>query len=191
MQSKKTADLPPISLYSDKAIYDEFMRRHQDRRVREMEREEMTKKEAKHLGQQQLPDLTEYDLTQEDCPRGMPPLADVIKETQKLGLPDSDAEYIYDSWLANGFKNGRGLKIASWKAAVRIWNVNRFFPSLKKAKPKPGELMTNAILDALAANPAYKKLDVQGEAWKFKAWCKEREHQPLVTSFVKWLNRML
>ena len=121
----------------------------------------------------------------------MPPLTDVKRETLKLGLPDSDAEHIYDSWLVSGFKNGRGLKIASWKAAIRIWHRNGYFPSQKKPKAAPGELMTNEILDALAANPAYKKIDVQAEGWKFKEWCERTGNKPLVTSFIKSLNAKL
>ena len=154
----------------------------------------MTKKEAKHIGQTQLPHLTEYDETTADKEarhRGMPPLAHVKIETAKLGLPDSDAEAIYDSWLMSGFRSARGLKIASWKAAIRIWNRNGWFPSQKKDAPAAAGEMTNEILDALAKNPAYRKVDVQKQAWAFATWCKENNHQPLVTSFVKFLNSKL
>src|SRR5271154_7228501 len=126
----------------------------------------MTRKEAKHIGQRPL--LSEYEETPEDKDarhKGMPPLCDVKIETARLGLPDTDADAIYDSWLMSGFRSARGLKIASWRAAVRIWHRNKFFPSQKNNTPKPGELMTNEILDVLAANPAYKKIDVQKEAW--------------------------
>ena len=149
-----------------------------------------SKKEQKHMGQ--LPLLSQYDeeRTTEKHP-GMPPLSDVIQETKKLGLPDSDAEHIWDSWLVSGFKNGRGLKIASWKAAIRMWHRQGFFPSQKKPQAAPGELMTNEILDALAQNPAYKKIDVQAEGWKFKEWCERTGNKPLVTSFIKSLNAKL
>ena len=150
----------------------------------------MTRKEQKHIGQ--LPLVSEYDeQTTEDRPRGMPPLIDVKLVTRKLGLPDSDAEHIYDSWLVSGFKNGRGLRIASWKAAIRMWHRSGFFPSQKKPQAAPGELMTNEILDALAANPAYKKIDVQKEGWAFSEWCKRTGNRPLVTSFIKSLNAKL
>jgi hypothetical protein len=147
------------------------------------------KKTEQHRGQQPL--ISEYEVTPEDRPRGMPSLSQIKAETSKLGLPDSDAEHLYDVWLVSGFRNGRNQEIKSWTAAVRIWFRNSYFPSLKKADPKAGGLMTNDILDALADNPAYKKIDVQKEAWVFKAWCQENGHQPLVTSFVKRLNAKL
>jgi hypothetical protein len=150
----------------------------------------MTRKEQKHIGQ--LPLVSEYDeQAAEDRHRGMPALCDVKSETRKLGLPDTDAEAIYDSWLVSGFKTARGLRIASWKAAIRIWNRNGYFPSQKKNPVTNAGEMTNSILDALSENPAYKKVDVQAEAWKFAAWCKENDHKPLVTSFVKFLNAKL
>lgn len=72
----------------------------------------------------------------EKRPLGMPGLPVIKTETAKLGLPDSDAETIYYSWLANGFKNGRGRKIVSWTATIRTWYLNRYFPSQKLARPK-------------------------------------------------------
>lgn len=150
----------------------------------------MTKKEARLSGQQPL--ISQYDeAAPEDRPKGMPSLNQIKTETAKLGLPDSDAEHLYDVWLVSGFRNGRNQAIKSWTAAIRIWHRNRYFPSLKVAQPKPGELMTNEILDALAANPAYKKIDVQAEAWKFKEWCQRTGNRPLVTSFIKSLNAKL
>jgi hypothetical protein len=152
----------------------------------------MTKKEERHIGQRPL--ISEYDETlddREERHRGMPPLADVKKETDRLGLPHSDAEAIYDSWLMSGFRSARGLKIASWKAAIRIWHRSKFFPSQKKPFYQAGELMTNEILDALAQNPAYKKIDVQKEAWAFKQWCEQNDKPKLVTSFIKSLNTKL
>lgn len=67
-------------------------------------------------------------------PNGMPSLAVIKRETAKLGLPDSDAEAIYDSWLTNGFRTARGLKIQSWHAAVRTWWRNHWFPSQRAAR---------------------------------------------------------
>ena len=154
-----------------------------------------SKKEIKHLNQRQLPGVTEYDEQRENngekLPKGMPTLSEIRSFTAKMNLPDSDAEAVYDSWLMNGFKTGYGNGIKSWTAALRHWQRNKFFPSQKIAPAKPGELMTNEILDALAANPAYKKIDVQAEAWKFKKWCCDNGHRSLVTSFVKFLNAKL
>jgi hypothetical protein len=150
-----------------------------------------SKKIQKHTGQRQLPGVTEYEEVSEDRPKGMPTLAMIKIETARLGLPDSDAEHLYDIWLRDDFRTKHGSKVRSWTAAIRIWFRNGYFPSLKKTKPKPGELMTNEILDALAANPAYKKLDVQAEGWAFAKWCKQNDRQPLVTSFIKSLNAKL
>jgi hypothetical protein len=179
----QTTDLPPLSLYSDKEIFDEFMKRYQREHFREM-----TKKEQKHIGQQPL--ISEYDHVPEDRPRGMPSLSQIKAETAKLGLPDSDAAHLYDTWLVSGFRSKTG-PIRSWTAAIRLWFRSGYFPSLKVAKPKPGELMTNEILDALAQNPSYKRVDVQAEAWKFKEWCERTGNRPLVTSFIKSLNTKL
>lgn len=152
----------------------------------------MTKKEAKHAGQTQLPNLTEYeDPATEDRHRGMPPLADVKTETRKLGLPDADAEHIYDSWLVSGFKNGRGLRIASWKAAIRIWFRSGFFPSQKKHTPKAGELMSYEILDDIATWTAFKKLDVHKLGGEYKQWCEKNDRPKLVSGFIKLLNAKL
>jgi hypothetical protein len=154
----------------------------------------MTRKEQRHMGQQQLPDLTIYDETPEERDarhRGMPPLAHVKIETQRLGLPDGDAEAIYDSWLMSGFRSARGLKIASWKAAVRIWHRNKFFPSQKNHEPKPGELMTYEILDDIASWTAFKKLDVHRLGTEFKEWCEKNDRPKLVASFIKLLNAKL
>jgi hypothetical protein len=148
----------------------------------------MTKKEQNHTGQRPL--ISEYEAAPEDRPRGMPSLNQIKNETIKLGLPDSDAEHLYDVWLVSGFRSKTG-PIRSWTAAIRIWFRNGYFPSQKKMKPKPGELMTNEILDALAANPAYKRIDVQAEGWAFAKWCKQNDRQPLVTSFIKSLNAKL
>jgi hypothetical protein len=66
----------------------------------------------------------------------MPALELIQAETAKLGLPETDAECMYKSWLANGFKNGRGQKIRDWRAAVSVWYHRGYFPSLKKKQRK-------------------------------------------------------
>jgi hypothetical protein len=67
-------------------------------------------------------------------PPGMPALELIQAETAKLGLPDTDAECMYKSWLVNGYKNGRGQKIRDWKAAVSVWYHRGFFPSQQKKR---------------------------------------------------------
>lgn len=150
-----------------------------------------SKKTQKHLGQRQLDGVTEYDTQTEKLPKGMPTLGMIKVETQRLGLPDSDAEHLYDSWLVSGFKTARGIKVVSWTAAIRLWHRNKYFPSQKKATPKPGELMTYEILDDIATWTAFKKLDVHKEGTEFKEWCEKNDRPKLVSSFIKRLNAKL
>lgn len=147
----------------------------------------MSKKEEKHMGQRQLDGVTEFEEAAEDRPRGMPPLSEIKAATAKLGLPDSDAEHLYDVWLMSGFKTSRGNRIASWRAAIRLWHRAGYFPSQKKDQ---GE-MTNAFLEKLARSGAYKTLDVYKEARSFKEWCDANNRRPLVTAFVNLLNSRL
>jgi hypothetical protein len=124
-------------------------------------------------------------------PMGMPPLAAIKTEIKRLGLHDSDAEFVFDKWLSSGFKDGCNRRVKDWRASIRNWARCEFLPSQKKVTPKPGELMTNAILDALALNPSYKKIDVQKSAFEFKDWCERNDRPKLVTSFIKFLNAKL
>jgi hypothetical protein len=48
----------------------------------------------------------------------------------------SDGEYIYNSWLVNGFKTARGAKVQNWKAAIKVWQLAGYFPSQKKSPVK-------------------------------------------------------
>jgi molecular chaperone DnaK (HSP70) len=89
------------------------------------------KKEQKHIGQKPL--LNEFEEGELDKrPKGMPPLCDIQTEVARHGLASSDAQDIYDHWLMNGFKTGRGVAIKNWKAAIRVWKANEWFPSQKK-----------------------------------------------------------
>jgi hypothetical protein len=67
-------------------------------------------------------------------PNGMPCLELIKAETARLGLPDSDAQGIHDAWLTNGYKTARGLQIKDWKAAIRTWFANDWFPSQKRKR---------------------------------------------------------
>jgi hypothetical protein len=90
----------------------------------------------KNAGQQWLPEVQKgVEESFGDRPKGMPTLAMIKTITATLGLPDSDAEALYDAWLANGFRTGRGRKIINWQATLRTWNHNRFFPSQKLKRP--------------------------------------------------------
>jgi len=66
----------------------------------------------------------------QDRPVGMPCLSVLRTEVKRMGLPVSDADYVYDHWLTNGFKTKTG-KIRDWKAALRNYHRNRWLPSLR------------------------------------------------------------
>jgi hypothetical protein len=68
-----------------------------------------------------------------DRPKGMPTLAMIKQETARFGLPDSDAEAIYDVWLSNGFTLKGGAKIKDFKATMRTWHRNHWFDSQRRA----------------------------------------------------------
>jgi hypothetical protein len=89
-------------------------------------------KKKKHDGQLPLPHIPAA-LEEGQRPKGMPTLAMIKTATARYGLPDSDAEFLYDSWLMNGFKTARGQKIMNWQAAVRNWHRAGYFPSLRRA----------------------------------------------------------
>jgi len=53
--------------------------------------------------------------------------------TDKLKLPRSDGLWLWDHWMASGFRiNGRPM--ASWKHGASNWKAQRYFPSLKDQK---------------------------------------------------------
>ncbi len=96
----------------------------------------MASKKLNH-GQTWMPGVQQaVERSFEDRPKGMPTLAMIKTETAKLGLPDSDAEELYDVWLRDDFKR-KGVRIKSWHAALRIWYRNGFFPSQRKAAKQP------------------------------------------------------
>lgn len=66
-------------------------------------------------------------------PPGMP-RPDVIRtEVIRQSLTRADADYLIDHWLGNGFKTGRN-KIRDWKAVIRKWKTENWFPSQKWQK---------------------------------------------------------
>ena len=104
------------------------------------EKKEVTKKEK--IGAQLPLDPIEQGLEEaviaSDRPKGMPALSVIKTEVAKHGLPVSDAEYLYDSWLLNGYTLKGGKRIQDWKASIRVWKRNEWFPSQRKAaKAKP------------------------------------------------------
>jgi hypothetical protein len=70
-------------------------------------------------------------------PHGMPPLSEVKIEATRMGLSQLDAEAIFDCWLTNGFRTKTG-RIRDWRAAMRTWKREGWFPSQKQAKALGG-----------------------------------------------------
>jgi hypothetical protein len=58
----------------------------------------------------------------------MPSLEQITVETRALGLPDSDADQLYDYLLR------KGHRVGDYKATVRCWHRIKGFPSQKKFK---------------------------------------------------------
>jgi hypothetical protein len=87
----------------------------------------------RNFGQQWIPEVQQsVENSYQSRPSGMPSLAVIKQETKKLGLPDSDAEHIYDVWLMDGFKTKHG-PIRSYKAAIRNWYRKKWFHSQRSA----------------------------------------------------------
>lgn len=92
-----------------------------------------SKKQKKTDGQLPLPHVpAALEINQGPRPKGMPSLSVIKQETAKLGLPDTDAEAMYDTWLANGFRTKTG-PIKDWKAALRNYVRHSWLPSLRRA----------------------------------------------------------
>lgn len=90
-----------------------------------------SRKKPKNFGQQFLPAVQKAaDSNYEGRPLGMPALAVLATELARLGIPESDAEYLYDRWLTNGFTTG-GRPIRNWRAAARTWFRSGWLPSQK------------------------------------------------------------
>jgi hypothetical protein len=49
---------------------------------------------------------------------------------REVGLFANDAEWLWNKWEANGWVNGKN-KIKDWRATVRAWKVQQYFPSQK------------------------------------------------------------
>jgi hypothetical protein len=70
---------------------------------------------------------------QENLIPPLPPLSEVSAYCAKLGLPATDAKYLHDLWLSNGFKNNGGA-IVDWQAAIRARKARNFLPSLEQVR---------------------------------------------------------
>jgi hypothetical protein len=65
-------------------------------------------------------------------------------------------------------------------------------PKVPDLPPKPKLMMDALQLDMIASDPVYKGLDVRGQAWKFKRWCRAQSPpaQETVKRFKVWLSRV-
>jgi hypothetical protein len=80
----------------------------------------------------------------------MPLFTNLKLEILRIGLPAEEAEFMWDYWLANGFRNGKG-PVRDWKAVLRVWKARKWFPSQKERPPlkiQSNEL-TEAAIDEL------------------------------------------
>jgi len=58
--------------------------------------------------------------------------SEVVAYCATLGLPASDAQYIFAHWQGNGFmRSGKAIK--DWEAVCRAWRLAGYFPSQKQA----------------------------------------------------------
>jgi hypothetical protein len=103
-------------------------------------------RKPKNYGQKSLPNLDAQIEAETEgkkgrpLNRGMPVLAEIQAYAAEIGLTGEDGEHIHDIWLTNGFRLKTGLKIHDFRAAMRIWKRNGFFPSQKKAAAATKEL---------------------------------------------------
>jgi hypothetical protein len=91
----------------------------------------------RNYGQKPLPGVEEQieaETAKNEQPIGGMPALELIKTYMAgLGLSTEDAEAMYDHWLANGFRLRGGNRIKDWRAVIRNWSRNEWFPSQKKA----------------------------------------------------------
>jgi hypothetical protein len=90
-----------------------------------------------------------------DRPATMPPYSVIKTEVLRLGLTETDAEAINDVWLSNGFTLKGGRKIKDFKAAIRTWHRNEWFPSQRTAaknKPVDNKERIRAAAERMQAN---------------------------------------
>lgn len=93
----------------------------------------MPRKKVENKGQQVISIVQkalEEEVRESGRLPGMPTLVQVRAEAKLKGLLESDAEYLYDHWLANGYKTGKN-RVKDWRAVIRTWKACQWFPSQK------------------------------------------------------------
>lgn len=112
----------------------------------------------KHIGQLPLDGVEqslEDAVVSSDRPKGMPSLSEIKSEVLRQGLTKEDAEHMHDIWLLNGYTLKGGKRVQDWKAAVRVWKRNEYFPSQRKAakaKPIDDKERVRAAIERMQAN---------------------------------------
>ena len=94
----------------------------------------MPQKQNQHDGQQPLINQFNGDSPPDKRPIGMPSLDMIATELALYGLPKTDADFLYDYWLTNGFRLGNGLKVKDWRALIRNWHRSGWLLSQKQAE---------------------------------------------------------
>ena len=95
------------------------------------------RKKPTNQGQQFFKEVQKAaDDSYQSRPIGMPAFEVLKTEMARYGLPENDALYVFDRWLANGFTIG-GRKIKNWKAAFRTLYYNGGLPSQRGVIPGP------------------------------------------------------
>jgi hypothetical protein len=136
-----------LSEYSFEEIKNEFLKRNSEMAVEEMKEFESKRAIEKHniktamamkqcankiAAQLPLPVIpAALESNQGARPKGMPSLEMIKTETARMGLQDSDAEFIFNAWMANGFRTKTG-QIKSWQHALRNYASNGWLPSLRR-----------------------------------------------------------
>ena len=94
-------------------------------------------------------------------PSKRPTLDEIKLVTAKAGLPDSDADYFFNHWQANGFTNG-GKPIKSWQHLIASWKAAGHCPSQKGTTNAPYQRNGRQVVDRNAgtANEGTPDYDV-------------------------------
>jgi hypothetical protein len=79
-------------------------------------------------------------------PKGMPPLDSVKAECERMGLSEDDALTLCDHWKSNGYRTGRN-KVVDWKAVIRVWKRQKWFPSQKTSKDVSSDKRIRQLAD--------------------------------------------
>jgi hypothetical protein len=99
--------------------------------------------------------------------------------------PSQDKTEEWSAWFQLESENGSSL--IDSKQSSQAAHLGEFVDPKPKKK---GPLMNAAAMAEFKANPAYAKIDIDREAWKFKTWCETNGKPQSKKRFVNWLNRV-